>query len=204
MTKEKGKRFASSGGGDMSHKSGDGKREESLCLPGDIRREAEERPGDEWARQGEQGSRMSADAYDDLAERLLEETCWVIDFLPRQVPPQSGGQYFAVERFYLANEPGRELYQTFAHLLLRLNCYTDMVTGEGGRWTCNLPPEELYAKVSGCGNGAFLNFLLPAEDALLSLCGGDLHLTMYHPPPMLVETVGQLASALGLFLRKGI
>ena len=37
----------------------------------------------------------------DTIERLLEEPCWVVDFLPKQVPSESAGQFPAIERHYL-------------------------------------------------------------------------------------------------------
>jgi len=36
-----------------------------------------------------------------MLEALFEKPCWVIDFLPEQVPANSAGQVFDVERFYL-------------------------------------------------------------------------------------------------------
>ena len=35
--------------------------------------------------------------FDGIVERLIEAPYWVIDFLPRQVPTDSGGQFFVVE-----------------------------------------------------------------------------------------------------------
>lgn len=34
-------------------------------------------------------------------EELLEKPYWIIDILPKQVPKDSPGQYFAVEDFFL-------------------------------------------------------------------------------------------------------
>ena len=35
---------------------------------------------------------------------LLQTPYWIIDILPMQVPADSPGQFFAVERYYLAEE----------------------------------------------------------------------------------------------------
>ena len=32
-------------------------------------------------------------------EELLQKPCWVIDFLPEQVPADAAGQFFAVEEY---------------------------------------------------------------------------------------------------------
>ena len=34
-------------------------------------------------------------------DELLEKPCWIVDILPEQVPEDSPGQYFPVEKFYL-------------------------------------------------------------------------------------------------------
>lgn len=36
-------------------------------------------------------------------DELLEKTCYVIDFIPEQVKPDAGGQFFDVEDYLLKN-----------------------------------------------------------------------------------------------------
>lgn len=145
---------------------------------------------------------MNAEEYDSLTERLLEEPCYVIDFLPRQVPAECGGQYFAVERFMM-EERLAELYGRFAGLMVRLNCYYRMVTGDGDSWSDGLTPAELHARITGCGQTGTCTVLLPEEESLVTLYGGDLYMTVYHPTEELLETARQLAAALGFFVRPG-
>ncbi len=145
---------------------------------------------------------MHAEEYDSLTERLLEEPCYVIDFLPRQVPAESGGQFFAVERFVM-EERLSVLYERFAGLMVRLNCYYRMVTGDSGTWSEDLPPAELYARIAGCGLTGTCLVLIPEQDSLVTLYGGDLYITVYHPSEELLETVRQLAAALGFLVRPG-
>ena len=57
-------------------------------------------------------------------EELLEQPYYVMDILPRQVPADSGGQYFKVEEYYL-KDMGR-LCRQYADVLLKLNCYYDL------------------------------------------------------------------------------
>ena len=40
----------------------------------------------------------------DRIEELLQTPYWIIDILPKQVPKDSPGQYFAVEDFFLKEE----------------------------------------------------------------------------------------------------
>ena len=57
--------------------------------------------------------------YDDLIGKLLEGPCWIADVLPEQVPGDSDGQYFAVERYYLQPDRLCTLRRRFAAILLR-------------------------------------------------------------------------------------
>lgn len=138
--------------------------------------------------------------YDAAVERLLKLPYSVIDVLPRQVPADSGGQFFAVEAFFLQPEQLTELYRRFAQVLLKLNCYYDFaVGGEEEDWTENPPPLVLFDRVLGCAAGGYLLVLLPQEDALITLSGGDLCMTVYHSAPALLDTAKKLAQAEGLF-----
>ena len=82
--------------------------------------------------------------YDDLTENLLEQSCWVIDILPQQVPAESPARYFAVEQFLMTVPQLKELYARFARLLLKLNCYYDLVLGMEEKWAEEPLPEDLW------------------------------------------------------------
>ena len=146
---------------------------------------------------------MTAQQYDSLLEQLLEKPYYVIDFLPIQVPADCGGQYFAVEQFYLDEPQVLGLYPKFANLLVQLNCYYELAVGDGERWSVNMPPKELFAAVSECSGNAFVNVLIPGQESLITLYAQDLYMTLYHPSNEVLDTVTKLASALGLFVRKG-
>ena len=60
--------------------------------------------------------------FNEKVERLLEAPHWVIDLLPQQVSLDSGGQFFAVEKYYLDSPQQERLYRQFADVLLKLNC----------------------------------------------------------------------------------
>ena len=139
--------------------------------------------------------------YDNLTEEMLEQSCWVIDILPQQVPAESPARYFAVEQFLMTVPQLKELYARFARLLLKLNCYYDLVLGMEEKWAEEPLPEDLWEKIIRCSDGGYLSLLLPVEKALITLSGGDLYLTLYDPSEELLETVKQLARAEGLFVR---
>lgn len=129
-------------------------------------------------------------------EELLEKPYWVIDFLPRQVPAKSGGQFFAVEAYYLRSP----LRRRFAEILLKLNCYYDLrvCEPETELWRLNPPPEELFSEVAE--NRKDLCVLLPAEDALITVNRDDLYMTVYGPSEALLGLLRPLIAAAGLFL----
>ncbi|MCR4671761.1 MAG: hypothetical protein K5637_00800 [Lachnospiraceae bacterium] len=139
--------------------------------------------------------------YDEAVERLLEEPFHVIDFLPRQVPAESSGQYFEVEAFYRQEPFIAALYRKFADILVSINCYYSLAVPVGIRWARDLDPAQLYTRAAECREPEYLNILLPEEDSLITLCGGDLYMTLYHASDELLETVRQLAASQGLFVR---
>ena len=84
--------------------------------------------------------------YDIITERLLLQPYWVIDFLPKQVPQDSRGQFFAVEQYYLTGKRHERLCRQLADVVLKLNCYHDLTVNHGGdEWINNPAPEVLAA-----------------------------------------------------------
>ena len=131
-----------------------------------------------------------------MIEELLEKPYWVIDILPEQVPEKSGGQFFAVEAWFL-KDPALRRKQT--DFLLKLNCYYDLTIVREDEEIRNPKPEEL-ASLVGC---EYLNILV-GEDALLSADHTDIYMTLYNPDERLLGLAEKLASAEGLFVRKGV
>ena len=131
-----------------------------------------------------------------MMEELLSKPYWVIDFLPRQVPAKGGGQFFAVEEYYLRSP----LRRGFAEILLKLNCYYDIEVcePETEKWQKNPPPEALFSWIAD--NEKDLCVLLPAENALITANRDDLYMTVYGPSEELLQLLRSLAAASGLFL----
>jgi len=144
---------------------------------------------------------------DEQRERLFDGPCWVVDFLPRQVPPEAGKRFFPVER-YLMEPPRLEgLYRRFARLALKLSCYYGLLAERlpSAGWVNDPAPEELEDMIRFCavGDGPRGVFLLfPAENAMLTLDGGDLYMTLYGPGDEFLETVRALGLSEGLFVRR--
>ena len=53
-------------------------------------------------------------------DELLQEPYWIIDILPGQVPKDSPGQYFAVEKYFLAGDRLAEIKQKHINLITEI------------------------------------------------------------------------------------
>ncbi len=140
--------------------------------------------------------------FDDLMGDLLEGPYWIADILPEQVPKDSPGQYFSVERYYLLPERIRSLRRKQAEILLRLNCYFDMyVTFDSCMtWERNPDPERFIEYVIGLSGNQFLRAVFPSQRAMLDIEPNDTCITVFDPDTALLDKVRTLAEAEGLFV----
>ena len=74
-------------------------------------------------------------------EELLEKPYWIIDILPERVPEGTPGQYFAVEKYFLKKKQRASVKDRHIGLVLRLNCYRELIFGEEGER--NPAPEKI-------------------------------------------------------------
>ena len=133
-------------------------------------------------------------------EELLKKPYWVIDFLPEQVPPQSAGQVFAVERFYLREPRQSALRRRFAEILLKVNCYYDVwiCEPEEEAWQQHPAPEQLFSWITENKKDACI--LLPDENTLFTINRDDVCMTIFNPADRLLQLLDRLSIAEGLFL----
>ena len=141
--------------------------------------------------------------YDRITEELLDEACYVIDFLPEQVPAGADGRFSDVESLFLREPRISEYAMKFADLLLKVNCYHAAAVWDGESWEENPCAERLEELLLTCQPAGYRVFLLPNAQALFTMSGGDLCLTLYHPSGDLLRLVRALAASEGLFVRPG-
>jgi len=156
-----------------------------------------------WSTQERKSMDDKKEPWKDL-EPYFEKPYWVVDILPKQVPENSRGQYFRIEEYYLCHPQLDVIYQKFSHIFLKLNCYDDMaVSQDGENWVVNPAPHDLVGMVTNAvtPKSMFHAFLMSA-DTLFVANGDDLYFTIYNPTAELLELLGSLASAEGLFLWK--
>ena len=135
-------------------------------------------------------------------EEYLNKPYWVIDILPKQVPADSKGQYFRIEKYFLEHPQIDNIYRKFTNILLKLNCYEDIdVSHDGEEWLTNPAPHELEAALLKCmADKQLFYIILKSADVLITVSGDDTYMTVYNPTEEVLELIGSLAGSEGLFL----
>lgn len=127
-------------------------------------------------------------------DELLQAPYWVIDILPGQVPEDSPGQFFAVEKYFLQEERLGGIKQKHINLILKLNCYRRISLG--GEGAGNPPPEQIAAEIRG--NRA----CIMVDDSMIVSEPDDTCMALYNPNGKLLDLVRALASGEGLYVWK--
>ena len=127
-------------------------------------------------------------------DELLQSPYWVIDILPKQVPKDSPGQFFAVEEYFLEEKRLSSVKQKHIGLVLRLNCYKRISTDE---WTTDNPsPEEIAEKMRS------RHLCIMVDDSMIVSEPDELYMTVYAPDEDLLELIGSFAAGEGLYVWK--
>ena len=126
---------------------------------------------------------------------LLLTPYWIIDILPEQVPKDSPGQYFAVEKYYLAGDRLADIKQKHINVILKLNCYRDISLDEES--SLNPPPERIAEEM----RSRYLCIM--TGGSMIISEPDDTYMTLYNPDKKLLELIRTLASGEGLFVWKG-
>lgn len=136
-------------------------------------------------------------------DALLEKPCYIIDFLPEQVEPNNGGQFFDVEYYLLNSDKHIGLKDRFVSVILKLMCYYHVAILWSG-WVDHPSPkmiEEAVCEIMENHSGT-LNVLFVEEDALLVFDWDCLNLSVYNPSEKVQQLLEQIAFSEGLFWRK--
>ncbi len=125
---------------------------------------------------------------------------WIIDILPKQVPSDSPGRYFTVEKYFLSRMD--ELCRKFADLLNKLNCYCELeVCLDCESFSGDFAPEDLERFLRETVTSDYpLYIRVNHSDALFAFAGAEHYLTLYEPDPELLDLVRRIAPAEGLFV----
>ena len=135
-----------------------------------------------------------------MIDYYLEKPYWVIDILPKQVPENSRGQYFKIEKFFLSQPQYDIICKKFINILMKLNCYDDIeVYHDTEGRTVNPLPEALRDWIQ---ERKPIYVVLKSSDAMISISGDDHYMTLYNPDKELLELVRTIATSEGLFVWK--
>ena len=127
-------------------------------------------------------------------EELLQCPYWIIDILPSQVPENSPGQYFTVEKYFLQGDRLDVIKQKHIDLILKLNCYRDILLSD--ETVINPLPEHVADEMKK----RYLYIMI--DDSMILSEPDDTHLTVFNPDSELLELIRQIASGEGLFVWK--
>ena len=124
----------------------------------------------------------------------------IIDILPEQVPSDSPGRYFEVERYFRSRLD--KIIRKFADFLLKLNCYCELeVSRDCETFSGDFAPEDLERFLLETNASPYpLYIRVNHTDALFAYAGDEHYLTLYEPDRELLRLVHQLAQSEGLFV----
>lgn len=124
----------------------------------------------------------------------------IIDILPEQVPSDSPGRYFEVERYFRSRLD--KIIRKFADFLLKLNCYCELeVSRDCETFSGDFAPEDLECFLLETNASPYpLYIRVNHTDALFAYAGDEHYLTLYEPDRELLRLVHQLAQSEGLFV----
>ena len=137
-------------------------------------------------------------------EDYLNKPYWVVDILPQQVPADSPGQYFTIEKYYLEHPQIDLIYRKFTNILLKLNCYYHIdISTDGDEWTANPAPHQLEAAFRELmANKQMLYFILRPAGVMITLSGDDTNMTVYNPSDEAIALIRSIAASEALFFWK--
>ena len=134
-------------------------------------------------------------------EHLLTKPYWIIDILPKQVPANSGGQYFTIEKYFLSPPHVDAIYNKFANVLLKLNCYVDIMVFKVNdeTWVENPAPDDLEQMVL---ERKPLFVVLKQSQAMISVTGEDHNMTVYGADEGTLQFLSTITASEGLYVWK--
>ena len=127
-------------------------------------------------------------------DELLQTPYWIVDILPGQVPKDSPGQYFSVEKYYLEKERLASIKQKHIDLVLKLNCYRDLYIH--GEKLIDPPPEHIADEMKK------LTLFIMIGEAMILSEPDDTHMTVFNPDEELLDLITKIAAGEGLFVWK--
>ena len=128
-------------------------------------------------------------------DELLLKPYWIIDILPKQVPADTPGQYFAVASYFEKHRMA-QIKERQLDLILKLNCYKAISINDED--VVNPPIEQIAEEMKK----EYVYFRI--DDALILAERDDTYMTLYNPDEQLLKLVKMLAQGEDLYVWKGV
>ena len=138
-----------------------------------------------------------------IIDRLLETPCYIIDFLPQQVPKDCGGQFFKVENYFLNHSDRYGVRDRFIRTILKAMCYYP-ISVYWDEWIEQPSPEQVAEIIDTImeNHSGDMNMLFTSKGALLQFGWDCLNISIYNPDEEMCVLFEQLATSEGMFWRK--
>ena len=127
-----------------------------------------------------------------MIDELLQKPYWIIDIFPEQVPADSPGQFFAVEKYFLAAEQLADIKRKHINLVIKLNCYRRISINEEKEY--NPPPERIAEEMKS----KYVYLML--DDSMILSEPDDTHMTDFNPDEETLDMIRMLAEGEGLYV----
>ena len=127
-------------------------------------------------------------------DELLLTPYWIIDILPKRVPADTQGQYFAIAS-YLEKHRMAQIKEGQTDLILKLNCYRAISVNDEEE--INPPIEKIVEEMGK----EYVFFRI--DEAMILAERDDTHMTLFNADEELLELVRVLAQGEGLYVWKG-
>ena len=127
-----------------------------------------------------------------MIDELLQKPYWIIDIFPEQVPADSPGQFFAVEKYFLAAEQLADIKRKHINLVIKLNCYRRISINEEKEY--NPPPERIAEEMKS----KYVYLML--DDSMILSEPDDTHMTVFNPDEETLKLIRTLAAGEGLYV----
>ena len=135
-------------------------------------------------------------------DRLLETQCFIIDFLPKQVPEESGEQFFRIENYLLNNYERFGIKDKIIRIILKAMCYYP-VSVFWGKWIKQPAPEQVVEIIDTImdNHSGDMNMIFTSKEVLLQFGWDCLNISIYNPDEEMCELFEKIAVSEGMFWR---
>lgn len=127
-------------------------------------------------------------------DELLQLPYWIIDIFPEQVPKNSSGQFFAVEKYFLEEKRLAGIKQKHINVVLKLNCYRKIYLD----WEAAEVPSP--GQIAEEMRKRYLYIFI--DDSMILSEPDDTHMTVFGPDEKLLNLIRAIAAGEGLFVWK--